>query len=169
MFNALFYICDNIGFLRAMSLIKTVVTIIQFLVPIGLIVWITVDLFKNMVNPENKDGIKKIGTRLGAAVIVFVAPAIVTGILNIFDYVTGDTDYKVSNCYTNANSSCVENINTYLNCEDSEYSEEEKEVCLELRSCNSYKLDSSCTVTTDVNDSMCSQVNNKDGSYKYIK
>ena len=64
MFNTLFYICDNIGFLKAMSLIKTALTIIKFVIPIALIIWISIDLFKNMVNPDNKDGIKKIGIRL---------------------------------------------------------------------------------------------------------
>ena len=169
MFNTLFYICDNIGFLRAMSLIKTIVTFIQFAIPIALIIWISIDLFKNMVNPDNKDGLKKIGIRLGAAIIVFIIPTIVVGVLNIFDNITGNTNYKVSNCYTNANSDCISNINTYLNCEDENFSEDEKKNCLELRSCNNYSLDSSCNVTTDVNDNMCSDINNKDGSYKYMR
>ncbi len=169
MFNTLFFICDNAGFLKAMSLVNTILTIIKFAIPLALIIWISVDLFKNMVNPDNKDGVKKIGIRLGAALIVFLVPTIVKGVLGLFDSVTGNTDYKVSNCFTNANSDCLDKINTYLNCEDSNYSDDEKKACLELRSCNSYKLDSSCNVTTDVNDSMCSQFNNKDGSYKYIR
>ncbi len=167
MFNTLFYICDNIGFLKAMSLIKTALTIIKFVIPIALIIWISIDLFKNMVNPDNKDGIKKIGIRLGAALIVFLLPTIVTGVLNIFDNITGNNDYKVSKCYTNADSQCINNINAYLNCDDQK--DEDKAKCREYRTCNSYTLDNSCTVHTELNDNDCHSLNLESGNYKFYR
>ena len=155
--NFLFYICDTLGFLRVMSLIRTILTIIKFLIPIGLIVWIAIDLFKNVINPETKDGVKKIGIRFGAAIVIFLIPTIVSGILKLFDGITGNPNYEASKCYSNATSSCLATINAYVNCED-QVGNEQKE-CLKFRSCNSYTLDKSCNLTTELDDNNCKEMN----------
>lgn len=155
--NFLFYICDTLGFLRVMSLIRTVLTIIKFLIPIGLIVWIAIDLFKNVINPETKDGVKKIGIRFVAAIIVFLLPTIISGILGLFDGITGNPDYEASKCYSNATSSCLATINAYMNCDDQV--ESDKRECLEFRNCNNYTLDKSCRLTTELNDNNCKELN----------
>ncbi len=168
MVNILFYVCDNAGFLKAMSLIKTALEIIKFAIPIALIVWIAIDLFKTMVNPDSKDELKKIGIKAFAAIIVFLIPTIVQGVLGIFDNVTGNTDYKVSNCFSNANSDCLKKIDSYLNCDEFK-DDATKAACHEYRTCNNYKLDSSCNVSTEINDNNCSEINNANGSYNYYK
>ena len=155
--NFLFYICDTLGFLRVMSLIRTVLDIIKFLIPIGLIVWIAIDLFKNVINPETKDGLKKIGVRFIAAIIVFLLPTIIFGILSLFDNITGSPDYEASKCYSNATSSCLKTINAYLNCDSEE--ENNKKECQKFRSCNNYTLDKSCRLTTELDDNNCEELN----------
>ena len=155
--NYLFYICDTLGFLRVISLIRTILDIIKFLIPIGLIVWIAIDLFKNVINPETKDGVKKIGIRFGAAIVIFLIPTIVSGILALFDGITGNPNYEASKCYSNATSSCLTTINAYMNCDDHE--ESDKKECLAFRSCNSYTLDKSCRLTTELDDKNCTEIN----------
>ncbi len=155
--NFLFYICDTLGFLRVVSLIRTILNIIRFAVPLGLIIWIALDLFKNVVNPENKDGVKKIGIRFGAAIIVFLLPTIIPLLLQLFDDITGNIDYETSKCYLNGNSNCISNINSYLNCKDKD--ESEKQECQEFRSCNSFTLDKDCKVTTELNNNNCKDIN----------
>ncbi len=54
-----------------------VIDIIRIVVPIGLIVMTTVDVSKKVINPEDKDGQKKIMIRAIAALIVFFLPTII--------------------------------------------------------------------------------------------
>ncbi len=154
-----FYICDTLGFLRAMNLLRTVLTIVKYLIPLGLIVWIAIDLFKGVINPDNnKDGVKKIGIRFLAAVIVFLLPTIISGILGLFDNITGNSNYEASKCFSNATSACITKINDYMDCKEIN-NDEEKRACMNFRSCNSYKLDKDCNLTTELDDKNCTEVN----------
>ena len=115
-----FFICDKLGFLQAMSLIKTLLNIIRFVIPIIIIVLIIKDLIQNVIDPNNKDGIKKIKNRLIAAVAIFLVPTIIDLFMNLLNKATDseyDTNYKLSSCYTNANNSCIEKVKEYLNFE----------------------------------------------------
>ena len=72
-----FYICDTLGFLQVMNLIKTLLNILRFVIPIIVILMLIMDLTKNVINPNEKEGMKKIVTRVSAAVIVFLVPTII--------------------------------------------------------------------------------------------
>ncbi len=69
------------GVLNAIDLIYKVLKIVRIIVPIGLIAMTTMDITKKVINPEDKDGQKKIMLRLIAALIVFVIPTIINFIL----------------------------------------------------------------------------------------
>ncbi len=160
--NYLFFICDTLGFLRIMYFVKTILSILGFVIPFILIVFTTIDIYKGIINPDNKDIVKKIGFRVGAAVIVFIIPMIIPGVLSLFDFV-GSSDYKVSKCYVNGTSECLDTITSYLNCEG--FDGNEKKECKEYRTCNSYTLDDTCHLTTIINSNNCSNLD--DVSYKY--
>ena len=160
-----FYICDTLGFLQVMNLFKILLNILRFVVPIIVIVMLVMDLVKNVINPNEKEGMKKIVTRIAAAVIVFLIPTIINLIVYLINIVfedSVDTDYTNSTCYTNANSKCIKDLDDYLKCNN--VIESEKEKCLDYRLCNGYKLSSSCNITTELDDNKCSKYN-KDSSY----
>lgn len=165
-----FYICDTLGFLQVMNLIKTLLNILRFVIPIIVILMLIMDLTKNVINPNEKEGMKKIVTRVSAAVIVFLVPTIINLIVYFINMIfedSMDTDYTNSTCYTNANSECIKNIEDYLNC-DGVVSEDDRKKCLTYRQCNNYKLSSNCSLTTELNDD-CNKYNTDSNYAKFRK
>ena len=89
------------------KIIKIVLNVIRLVVPIGLIVMTVLDISKNVINPDEKDSMKKIGTRLIAAVIVFLVPTIVNIIMGLVDVALGsgagsNYEYTLSDCWKNS-------------------------------------------------------------------
>lgn len=101
----LFDWCQNSGVLNVFKIIKTLLNIVRFAVPIGLVLMTTLDIAKNVINPEDKESRKAIVNRLFAAIIVFLLPTLVNIIMNIVDIGLGSGtgyDYNVSDCWKNA-------------------------------------------------------------------
>lgn len=144
-----FYICNTPGFLRIMYLAKICLNLIRFAIPIILILMIMIDLYKNVINPKEKEGMKKITNRIVAAVIIFFVPTLVGVVINLIDFIMeSDTEsYKLSNCYTNANMACIENIEKYLNCKNIEDSSERSK-CINYRNCHDYQVGDNCSIKT---------------------
>jgi len=167
--EATFHICDTLGFLRVMYLIKMLLNIVRYVVPIIVIAMIIFDLTKNVINPKEKEGMSKIIKRITAAVIVFLIPTIVNLLVAFINYLEltdkSDTDYRGSACYTNGNIDCINKVNDYLNCEDVVDTNSKKQ-CREYRRCNGYSLDNSCGIQTKVDDSKCKSINEK-GQYPF--
>lgn len=162
-----FFICDTIGFLRLMYLIKLGMNILRFVVPIILIIMIVLDVIKNVINVDEKDGARKIIKRLIAAGLVFFVPTIVNVITSLIGYIEvvgkEDMNYSSTRCYKNANMECIKKVEDYLNCED--YSDKEtKKNCQKYRKCNGYILSNSCDIKTEVDEKSCSDIN-KDSSF----
>jgi hypothetical protein len=169
--NILFYLCDTKGFLQVMNLIRIIINVARFVIPIGLIVLIITDLTKNVINPNDKEGMKKIVNRIIACIVVFLVPTLISLIVWIIEYATATgtntMDYTISRCYINANSSCINNISDYLDCND--VSDDEKGNCKKFRECNSYILDNSCNITTEFDDINCSDINKEFSYTKFSK
>ncbi len=108
--------CDNPGFVRLLYLLKTAITIAKFVIPIGLIVMITIDLYKNLINgiPDDKYNIgKKIGNRILAAIIVFLIPTLINLIFQILATSNIVNDYhnvSFANCYNEASLELVNQL-----------------------------------------------------------
>ena len=101
----LFNWCNESGVISVFKLIKTLLNLVRFLVPIGLILWTMIELFKNVINPDDKDSRKKIVNRAIAAVVVFLIPSMVNLVMNIVDVAFGagtGYDYNVSECWRNS-------------------------------------------------------------------
>ena len=101
----LFNWCNESGVISIFKMLKAGLNIVRFLVPIGLIVWTMIELFKNVLNPDDKDSKKKIMNRAIAAIIVFLIPTIVNLVMNLVDIGLGSGkgyDYNVSECWKKA-------------------------------------------------------------------
>ena len=89
--------CGTAGEAQLVYFIKLSLNIMRFVLPIGLIVMITMDIYKNMVNGylDNKESIiKKSGNRILACIIVFCIPTIVNIIMSFISKLGYDTNYQ---------------------------------------------------------------------------
>ena len=83
-------------------MIKTILDILRIVVPIALIAMTTLDITKKIINPDDKEGQKKIMTRAIGALIVFFVPTIISLTFKIIDWGTGKdvkTDVGLSACW----------------------------------------------------------------------
>ena len=69
--------CSDFGLAATLNIVRNILTMIQIVVPIILIVMSTVSLTKMVINPEEKNGMKKIYNQYLAAVFVFMLPVII--------------------------------------------------------------------------------------------
>ena len=89
--------CSQAGVRQAFSMLKTVLKVLRIVVPIALIVMTTLDITKKVINPDEKDGQKKIMTRVVAGVIVFFVPTIISLAFKLIDIgKNGGNAYKDS-------------------------------------------------------------------------
>ena len=115
--------CQTSSVLKVILFIQELLNIIRFIVPIGLIVMVAVDLAKNVISGRDDDMKKNVSVaikRVMMAVVIFFIPTIVgfaNGLVN--DAVVLGFDYN--ECLANANS---DDIKTY---EEEEYNEKLKE------------------------------------------
>lgn len=77
--------CSQEGVRQAFSLIRNVLEILRIVVPIALIAMTSMDIAKKVINPEEKDGQKKIMTRALAALIVFFLPTFIGLVFRLID------------------------------------------------------------------------------------
>ena len=92
--------CNEEGVRQTFHLIKSILEVLRIVVPIGLIVMTTLDITKKVINPDDKDGQKKIMTRAIAAIIVFFIPTIIGIVFRLVDIGKG-----TNGTYDSANSS----------------------------------------------------------------
>ena len=91
--------CSQPGVKGVFHLVKSVVEIIRYLIPIILIVLTTIDIINKVINPDEKEGQKKIMNRLIAAVIVFFIPLFIKFVFQVVDWGQGQ-----DGSYNNAES-----------------------------------------------------------------
>ena len=128
-------ICENPDILRILFFINKLLDIVFLIVPIGLIIMIIIDIFKNVINPEEKEtnkNIKTIITRLIFAVLMFFVPVIVSAVVNILDtsgvritYIDEETNKEVSYKTCLDNSESLSKINGTFQDKWDKYQEEQ--------------------------------------------
>ena len=104
-------VCTNILFLRILSYVQTALQILRFIVPLGLVVKIAIDFYKNLfINDETKqiENRNNAIRRIVAAIIIFLVPTLVNSFIYIVDDLTGtSSDYR--GCLAS-----IENIDYYI-------------------------------------------------------
>lgn len=107
--NILFDWCNQCGVQKVMYLIKTLINIIRWVVPIGLVIMTSLDIAKKVLNPDEKEGQKRIMHRVIAGLIVFFVPLFIRVVLNIVDIGLGNSTGAYSGaqgCWNNATLNC---------------------------------------------------------------
>lgn len=101
--------CQNPDILRLILLAKKILDIAFIIIPIGLIVFIVIDLFKMMIAGEDKGGknVKLIINRVIFAVLIFFVPTIVSFIMNTLSNAGVDIGTDYTTCLNNANKSTI--------------------------------------------------------------
>ena len=103
-------VCNNPDVLRVIMYIKILLKYIFILVPIGLILMMGLDFFKNVVAGREEDMNKNTKLslkRLIFCVVLFFVPTIVSFVIKIVDD-SLETDTSYISCITNAESSTIE-------------------------------------------------------------
>ena len=72
------------GVKNVINMIYTIIDIIRIVVPIILILMTTIDISKKIIDPNDKEGQKKIMIRAIAAIIVFFVPTIISLVFRLF-------------------------------------------------------------------------------------
>ena len=90
----LFDLIHSNGVQQVLNLVNKLILIIRWVVPIGLIIMTSIDIFNKIINPDDKDGQRRIMNRFIAAVIVFFLPTIINIIMKLVEI---GTDGKVTN------------------------------------------------------------------------
>ena len=80
------------GIIKALSFIISILNIIRWIVPIGLIAFTSYEMIKKVLNPDDKDFMKHITNRVIAAVVIFFVPLIINVILKVVDMARGTPD-----------------------------------------------------------------------------
>lgn len=81
----LFDLLNSHGVQAVLKAIDNILDIIRWVVPIGLLVMTGVDIAKKVINPDEKEGQKKIMYRIIAALVVFLVPVLKDIILRLID------------------------------------------------------------------------------------
>ncbi len=106
--------CNDSALSTVLPVVKAIMLIIQIAVPVALLISFTIDFVKLTINPEQKDGFRKLLNKLIAAIIVFVLPTI----MNVVMGAVGEST-EFSNCWNNApNSINIWGDYTYVETDD---------------------------------------------------
>ena len=97
--------CSDIGILGVLSITRKVFELIQILVPIILILTGTIQFVQLTVNPELKDGFRKVLNKVIAAVIIFLLPVIIDVILSAVP-----NSISVVSCWNQTKTLTSENV-----------------------------------------------------------
>ncbi len=101
-----FDICESSGFLQALLIVKTLFSVVCYIIPIILIFTMSMDIYKLVSNPsDTKKVFPIIKKRLIAALIIVFIPTIVRTTMNVLGNYSDFAD-----CWRNANSNYIETL-----------------------------------------------------------
>lgn len=97
--------CTDYGLVGILSITRKIFGLIQFAVPIVLIVAGTIQFVQLSINPELKDGQRKVLNKVIAAVIIFLLPMIVDVIIS-----TSSSNFSVLSCWQQSSVVSTETV-----------------------------------------------------------
>jgi murein DD-endopeptidase MepM/ murein hydrolase activator NlpD len=104
-------VCSNPDLLSVMLLVNQIINLLKILVPIGLIIFSSIDLLKSVIATDQEGIAKKkaaIPKRALAAIIIFLIPSVIDLVM----IVANDT-FEYNSCFTNATKETIKTA--YLN------------------------------------------------------
>lgn len=128
-----FNLCLQPGFLRVLSFLKIFLNILRFVIPIGLLIKSSLDIYKKIIDPTEKDGLIKLRNRFISAVVIFLVPTLIDILMTFIDDVVFDNKYNgVSECWTYANKEFIDVIEKFYDDKMAEAYLEEQEKRFDL-------------------------------------
>ncbi len=93
--------CSDAALARGITIFHTGMTWVCVIVPILLILSLAISLLSMTIDPNQKDGMKKICKKVGAAVIIFLIPAFLNVVMNLLSYASFNQSeiFNFSTCY----------------------------------------------------------------------
>ena len=120
-------VCESSSVLSVINFVKALLEIVTTIIPIVLIIMISIDISKIVINTDDKsvkEATKKIVSRSVAAIVIFLIPMLV----NLVTDNLGTTRFEESKCWTNAT---VEKIAVYRAQEKAVEQQEKAEKAIE--------------------------------------
>jgi hypothetical protein len=114
--------CENTVLLSVLPVVKTIMILIQIIVPITLIVASTIQFVQLTVNPELKDGFRKVLNKVVAAFIIFLIPTLINVVLGAVGEST-----EFSSCWNSARIKINTGGRTYVDIDHKPENTKEKE------------------------------------------
>lgn len=99
--------CQTSSVLKVILFISELINIVRFIVPIGLIIMVSIDFGKNVINGKDDDMKKHLSVaikRIMMAVVVFFIPTVISFVNGIVD----DLGVTYSECFDSANKDDIE-------------------------------------------------------------
>ncbi len=87
-------LCLQPLFLRILYIIGRIINIVKFVVPIVLIIKVAIDMYRHVINPEDKEGLDKIKNKIIASVIIFLTPTIVSLLYSFIEKTIVNYEYS---------------------------------------------------------------------------
>ena len=132
-------LCFQPFFLRIIYFVKLALNIMRFVVPIGLIITVTLNILKGVIDPKSEDGIKNIKTKIIAAIIVFLIPSVINLLMSLIENIAGAKNYNgITECYEFADLDYIEQLEKEI--EEEELQKYLTEVELAMEKAAQYKL-----------------------------
>lgn len=91
--------CSDAGLVSIIDIVRKAMDMFQLIVPIVLLVMLAVQLTKLVMNPDEKNGIKKVSNRIIAAIVVFILPIIVNIVIT---NLPANESFQLSACWNTA-------------------------------------------------------------------
>ncbi len=93
--------CSDAALARGITIFHTGMTWVCIIVPILLILSLAISLLSMTIDPNQKDGMKKIYKKVGAAVIIFIIPSLLNVVMNLLSYASFSQSeiFNFSTCY----------------------------------------------------------------------
>ena len=82
------------GVQNTLNFVYKIIDIVRIIVPIALVVMTTMDVTKKVINPEDKEGQKKILIRAIAAIVVFFVPTLINFVFKLADIDPNKTELE---------------------------------------------------------------------------
>ena len=102
-------LCLQPFFLRIIYYVKIILQIISFIIPILLIFKIALSFYKGLINPDEKEKIKHVTSKIIASVIIFLVPTLIKLFMGLIEQIIGVNYYNgVTECYKFANKDYIE-------------------------------------------------------------
>lgn len=109
-------VCNDPAILPFLNIVRRIIFLLQIVVPIILIIWASISFATMMMNPDEKQGLKKILNKFIAAIVVFIIPLLVDVVMAyVSQSVSSDNSIgSFSSCWRDAEEYNAFETNGYV-------------------------------------------------------